>query len=202
MTSPADQPLSPRADSARVACPLFQAEDGGSIPTSALRARALMFAECDKLLAVRLVRRWHSRLPRTQSGPWQYAFSADIEGVIYAVALWHNPSTRSLPSHWLELRRLACAPDAPKNTCSRFLAWMVRWFADRCPERERCISYQDTAVHSGTIYRAAGWIPAYISVERQRDRTGYRRGTHRRYRTNLNGPEADRAKKVRWEKML
>jgi hypothetical protein len=40
---------------------------------------------------------WHSRLPHTQTGPWQYAFAAHKDGVVYAVALWHNPSARTLP---------------------------------------------------------------------------------------------------------
>ena len=48
------------------------------------------------------------------------------DGVTYAVALWHNPSARTLPGHWLELRRMACAPDAPHCTASRFLAEMTK----------------------------------------------------------------------------
>lgn len=103
-----------------------------------MRARDLVFEPCEKLVAVELSSRWHSRLPNTQKGPWQYAFWAKTpDGEPVAVALWNNPSARTLPGHWLELRRMACSADAPKNTASRFLGWMARWFESKCPERER-----------------------------------------------------------------
>jgi hypothetical protein len=157
---------------------------------------------CDPHRAIPLIRAWHSRLPRVQNGPWQFAFVAEREDAIYAAALWNNPSARCLPSHWLELRRLACSPDAPRNTASRFLAWMVRWFAVNAPERERCISYQDTSVHTGAIYRACGWTATHTSSPRIRNRNKPRRGTNRLYRTNLNGIEADACAKTRWEQVL
>lgn len=145
---------------------------------------------------------WHSRLPDTQVGPWQHAFAAHSHGIVYAVALWHNPSARMLPSHWLELRRLAIADDAPHCCASWMLARMRRWFQQHCPERERLISYQDKDVHTGTIYRAAGWQPVYESAPRVRDRSKPRVGTRRDYRSNLNGLAADAAGKVRWEMPL
>lgn len=167
------------------------------------RARHLTIELCPVLEAVELVAAWHSRLPRCQMGPWQYAFRAHIDGHVYAVALWNNPSARTLPGHWLELRRMACSPDAPRNTASRFLAKMVDHFRAEAVDRERCISYQDTAVHHGTIYKAAGWVAAYTSKPRVRDRSKPRVGTkHRLYRSNLNGKAPDASAKVRWEKML
>lgn len=189
-------------DVARVAYPLFQEEDGGSNPTSPLHARDLTFNLIDKSQAVRLNRLWHSRLPKVQEGPWQYAFCATFGKVIYAVALWHNPSARMLPHHWLELRRMAIAPDAPKYTASRFLQWMVRYFRKTCPNREKCISYQDPAVHHGTIYKASGWTIGYISKPITRDRSKNRVGTNRKYRSNLNGNEVAASPKIRWEKDL
>lgn len=97
---------------------------------------------------------------------------------------------------------MACSPEAPRNTASRFLGWMARWFAANHPERERMLSYQDTAVHSGGIYKAAGWDAAYVSKPRVRDRSKPRIGTERAYRSNLNGVEPDASAKVRWEKKL
>ena len=94
---------------------------------------------------------------------------------------------------------MACAPDVPRNTCSRFLAWMVRWFRRECPERERCISYQDTEVHHGTIYKAANWQIAHVGKKRYRDRSKPRVGTSRMYRSNINTDDVDAAAKVRWE---
>lgn len=198
----AKRPEDIRAGGVRVAHPLFHVGDGGSTPTPALSASDLFFRACDKMHAVTLCRKWHSRLPNTQAGPWQFAFCAEHHGVTYAVALWNNPSTRSLPAHWLEMRRMACAPDAPANTASRFLSWMVRYFKKNTTHRERCISYQDTSVHSGTIYRAAGWHIAYVGVERQRDRSKVRVGTGRMYRRNINGDGVDKSSKVRWEREL
>lgn len=186
------------ADSTREVHPLFQTGGGGSTPTSALRARHLAFSECPKPHAVHLVRAWHSRLPKCAKGPWTQAFHAHADGITYAVALWNNPSTRCLPSHWRELRRMACAPDAPRNTASRFLAWMARWFAEQHPECEKLISYQDLAVHTGTMYRAAGWIAEHVSQPRERDRSVVLPG----YRRALNGLDADVAGKVRWARIL
>jgi hypothetical protein len=191
-------PMTRADDVTRLAYPLFHAGSGGSNPTSALSAKSLRFDVGDKSVAVQLVRQWHSRLPACQESPWQYAFYAEHEGTIYAVALWNNPSGRCLPSHWLELRRMACAPDAPRNTCSRFLGYMVRYFKTHCPDREKCISYQDTAVHEGTIYKAAGWVAEHESKTRVRDRSKNRVGTDRAYRSNLNGVDADSAAKIRW----
>ena len=188
-----------RADSIRVLRPLFQVGDGGSIPTSALHARSLTFEQCPKPHCVALVRAWHSRLPECQDGPWTHAFRMHSNDVTFAVALWNSPSARCLPGHWRELRRMACAPDAPKNTASRFLGFMVRWFKKNEPQAERLMSYQDTAVHKGTIYKAAGWEKAWESVERVRDRSKARAGTSRAYRSNINGVDVDAVSKVRWE---
>lgn len=164
--------------------------------------RELRLERCSVSVARALNAAWHSRLPQTQAGPWQFAFASHKGGIIYAVALWHNPSARGLPSHWLELRRLAVSPDAPHCTASWMLARMRRWFAENCPERERLISYQDCAVHKGTIYKAAGWSVGYVAKPRLRDRSKPRKGTRRDYRSNLNGLDVDGAAKVRWEMEL
>lgn len=97
---------------------------------------------------------------------------------------------------------MACAPDVPKNTPSAFLAWMARYFERECPEREMMLSYQDTAVHLGTIYKAAGWFNAHESKPRIRDRSGKRAGTARMYRWNINGVDADASAKVRWQRAI
>lgn len=174
--------------------PLWQEHVG-----PAATVRELVLERCAPETARMMNAQWHSRLPRTQPSPWQFAFAAHKQGAIYGVALWHNPSARGLPSHWLELRRLAIAPDAPHCTASWMLSRMRRWFLRHCPERERLISYQDCAVHTGTIYRAAGWEIGHVARPRLRDRSKPRRGTRRDYRSNLNGVEPDAAAKVRWE---
>ncbi len=163
-------------------------------------AKELDLARCSVEHAVELTREWHSTLPQVQPHPWQFAFKMHRDGVTYAVALWNTPSARMLPGHWLELRRMAVAPDAPKFTASRFLSAMVRWFKRHHPERENCISYQDISIHKGTIYKAAGWKSTHVSKPRVRDRTKPRKGTKRAYRlSNFNQPERDASGKIRWE---
>lgn len=162
------------------------------------RARLLTFQRCDPLLAVACVRVWHSRLPNVQRGPWMYAFVATFAGEVYSAALWHNPSARGLPHHWIELRRLANAPDSPHNTSSRFLAWTCRWFRMYRGWHGRAISYQDPSVHLGTIYKAAGWSVDVVAKDRVRDRSKPRVGTTRAYRSNQNGIGVDSVGKIRW----
>lgn len=164
-----------------------------------MKASNLVIEQCDKRTAVELTRKWHSRLPNTQDGPWRFAFCAHAGGKIYAVALWHNPSARGLPQQWLELRRMACSPDAPKYTASCMLGAMVRWFKENMPEAERCISYQDVMVHTGTIYKAANWVPTHFSRPRRRDRSRPRGGTQRAYRSDMNTSNVAAAGKIRWE---
>lgn len=166
------------------------------------RASELSVERCSASFACEMVRAYHSRLPNVQSGPWKLAFAAHFRFTCFGAALWHNTSARGLPQTWLELRRLVVAPDAPHCTASRMLGQMVRWIRRELPEYERVISYQDCDVHTGTIYRAAGWEPAYFSKPRNRDRSKPRVGTRRDYRSDANGLAAAGAGKVRWELAL
>lgn len=127
------------------------------------------------------------------------AFTASCDGHLYGGALWHNPSARGLPSEWLELRRLAIPDYAPPHAASWMLGAMRKWIRANMPSVPRLISYQDTDVHTGTIYKAAGWEAAYYSKPRVRDRSKPRAGTSRAYRSNLNGSAPDAAGKIRWE---
>ena len=159
-----------RGDSIRVMHPLFQEGEGGSTPTSPLSAKALMLDRIDFRRAKALNRQWHSRMPRFGTGfvenqPF-LCWAAVHGGIIYAVAIWSNPAARNLPQQtWLELRRLAIADDAPKNTASRMLRIMELLIRRERPAIVRLVSYQDTGAHTGTIYRAAGWKATTLSAE-------------------------------------
>jgi hypothetical protein len=156
------------ADGVRVARPLFQEEGSGSTPTSALQ---LWFVQIDLDLAKDLNRLWHSRLPKCGKPACRAAYAAEFGGLFYAVAIWTNPLARKLPQYtWHELNRMAIAPDAPRNTASRMLAWMARDIKQRFPDAQRLISYQDLDVHTGIIYRAAGWIDSVESSGGEWDR--------------------------------
>ena len=172
-----------------------------SARTAPRTAKDLRVDPCSITLARELVRQWHSRMPRTQVGPWKYAFAATFEGHVFAVALIHNPAARCLPCHWLELRRLAVAPDAPHCTATRTLGQIRRWLVHHTHGHEKLISYQDAEVHTGTIYRAAGWKLAHTTRARARDRSSLR-PNGRLYRTDENGHEAHSSEKIRWEVSL
>jgi hypothetical protein len=139
---------------------------------------------------------WHSRLPKVDKSNMVrtrhlWCLGAEHGGRWYAVAIWTNPIARRFNDRpWLELRRLAIADDAPPNTASRMLGVMARLLRKKFLV-EKLISYQDTAVHAGTIYSAAGWEAV------KSESMG-----------NWNVPSRSRAApqapslKVRWEKSL
>lgn len=184
----------PSADDARVACPLFQAEYGGAIPTSALQLR---FSACNESTFKTLNSKWHSRLPRIGNSHFRVCYSAEASNLIYAVAAWSNPVARLLPQReWLELRRFAIADDAPEYTASRMLGWMRRDIAKRFPEVERLISYQDLVAHKGTIYAASGWKHAENFTPRALGWVGWG-NRPRKGRTNQAV-----APRMRWECIL
>jgi hypothetical protein len=117
--------------------------------------------------AIQLNAAWHSRLPNVIRGNidrnrFSVCYGAEHAGLFYASAIWSSPVAGNRIStsgeEWLELRRYAIAPDAPKNTASRVMAIMVRLIKAKFPQIQRLISYHDTDVHVGTIYRAAGWV--------------------------------------------
>lgn len=163
------------------------------------KASMLELQQVDPIVAVRFVRAWHSRLATCQSGPWMLAYVMHYEQCVFGAALWHNPSARTLPQDWLELRRMVVADDAPPHAASWMLGKMRKVIRTGYPHIVKLISYQDEEVHTGTIYRAAGWDPAWRTKPRQRDRTPHRVGTHRAYRSDVNGAAAARAGKTRWE---
>lgn len=177
-------------ESMREMHPLFQVGDGGSTPTSPLQMTVRRIIPARAIVLNQL---WHSRLPKLSLSNIcrnkRYAFyGAEFEGIWYASAVWTSPSARLLPDDWLELKRLAIAEDAPKNTASWMISRMVQKLKKRFPEIVKLISYQDTEVHLGTIYKASGWkIGAH---------TKFASWTSSRKRN----PDQSKADKVRWEK--
>jgi len=152
-------------DDVRDSMPLFRSGGGGATPTSTLQ---LKFRSCPLKWACDLNNKWHSRLPNASPGNMQVhpsvAYVAEFDDIAYAVAIWSRPCSPSLnDKKWIELRRLAIAADAPKNTATRMLGWMIRDIQKRFPDMEKAVSYQDSEVHQGTIYKAAGWVHGFSS---------------------------------------
>ena len=108
---------------------------------------------------------WHSRLPITNHSNMirnahKIFYGAEYEDHCFAVAMWTDPVAGNRMSKdyiWLELRRLAISPDAPKFTATWIIAKMVKDIKKQFPDVTRLVSYQDTEVHTGTIYKAANW---------------------------------------------
>ena len=178
------------ADSVRVAHPLFQAEGGGSKPTSALD---LHVAQIQPKLAARLNQQWHSVLPVMRNYHIKTtAYGAVFGGLLYAVAIWSYPVSRNLNfSGMYELRRFAISPDAPRNTGSRMLRIMGLLVQRSRPDVSCLISYQDTERHEGTIYKAAGWVPSMKSD-----------GGEWNSSSKIREPGQATGAKIRWEKRL
>lgn len=180
-------------DDVTLVSPLFTTD---TVPPKT--ARDLAFDGCDVHLACRLNAVWHSRFPRID---WSnvvrnrhYAcYAAHYGGRFYAVAIWSSPIAANRLTdgdRLLELRRMAIAPDAPRFTATRMLSVMRKRIIADFPDVIRLISYQDTEVHSGTIYKAAGWTAAATN-------TGDSWGV-----TRERSPDQSRAPKVRWELQL
>jgi len=190
-----------RGESIRVVHPLFPVEGGGSIPTSPLQ---LHVGEIHVTRAIQLNAIWHSRLPNVVRGnidrnTHSVCFGAEYAGNFYASAIWSSPVAGNRLSSdgtiWLELRRFAIASDAPKNTASRVMAIMVRLLRVKFPDVTRLISYHDTDVHSGTIYKAAGWTAT-------KKVTDSNWGVRSSGRGRKRAPPVAPGIKVRWELAL
>ena len=172
-------------DSSMAEQDMFQSQDGGSIPTSPLQ---LKIVELNVFTACEYNQRWHSRLPKIDwsnvvRNKYYVCYGASFENKCYAIGIWSSPVSLSLskaePETIIELRRMAISPEAPKNTASRMISIMVIMIRKKFPKINRFISYQDTVVHKGTIYKASGWTPKYytknvpwgISRKRNREQT-------------------------------
>ncbi len=115
--------------------------------------------------------RWHSRLPTTNKdnllrNAHKVFYGAEYKDHCFAVAIWTDPVAANRMSKdykWLELRRLAISPDAPKFTATWMISKMIKDIKTRFPDITRLVSYQDTEVHTGTIYAAANWKKDAVS---------------------------------------
>ena len=131
-------------------------------------------------LASELNKIWHSRLPEIH---WSnitrnrnyVCYAAMFDYKYFAVAIWSSPVNQSFDFDTvLELRRLAISPDAPKFTATWMLGKMIKKLRVDLPMINRLISYQDTEVHKGTIYKAGNWIKTnqtkFRAWDKSRDR--------------------------------
>jgi hypothetical protein len=112
-----------------------------------------------------------------------------LEGDIGRLPFGGNPVAREYNGRgYLELRRMAIHDDAPKNTASRMLRVMRLLIKKERPDTMRLVSYQDTEVHKGTIYKASGW---YVGGMKKNIGTGWQ--------TRNRPAMQSAADKIRWE---
>jgi hypothetical protein len=121
-------------------------------------------------------------------------YVAEYDDIAYAVAIWSSPIAANRLNEGktaLELRRMAICDNAPTNTASRMIGIMRRIIAKEMPHLTLLVSYQDTDVHAGTIYKASGWKAV-----------AQNKGTSWTNETRQRNEEQSLADKVRWEYRL
>lgn len=145
--------------------PLFRAFIE-SVPL--ISPKQLEIRECKVQYACELNALWHSRFPKID---WSnvvrnqdyICFAAYHQGIAVAAAIWSSPIAANRMSEGktaLELRRMAISESCPKNTASFMLKKMRKAIQVQMPHISLLVSYQDTDVHCGTIYKASGWVAA------------------------------------------
>lgn len=142
----------------------FQAEEGGAIPTSPLQLNT-----CKVVLTTRneikdFVEKWH--YSKSINGIHSnYCFKLTnpqgeiIGAAIYGTLAMHNQWKRfgKTADDVIELRRLCCIDETPKNTESFFIGYTLRWLKKNT-NISTVVSYADAEYgHNGTIYKASNW---------------------------------------------
>lgn len=94
-------------------------------------------------------------------------FGAFLDDKLIGVAQWGRPINKYLhlkiveKTNWndfLELNRLVCLDNTPKNTESRIISIMLKLIKKNAPQVKWVISFADaTQCGDGTIYRASGF---------------------------------------------
>ena len=180
-------------DSVMVAQQTLQFAGSGSNPTS---PHHIHLKEIKAQIASQLNERWHSRLPKIHwsnivRNTHYVCYGLYYKSEAIGVAIWSSPVAQNRfkdGKQMLELRRLALSDRCPKNTASRCIGIMVKLVKKKFPEITRLISYQDTAVHNGTIYKASNW-----SNEAETDFASWTTNKRQRNKDQATG------KKIRWE---
>lgn len=140
--------------------PLFQEDEGGSIPTSPLQLKIRSIGhDAAKVAYVR----WHYLRGREFFST--YNFGAYCGRAFLGAISFGPPNAKVIrglftPDRqfgWLEITRLAMSPDCGKNSESRFIAISIRLLRRTAVVRGILAYADDGAGHVGTIYKASGF---------------------------------------------
>ena len=158
-----------RADSLVAELSLFQGEDGGAIPTSALQ---LKFRTITSQTMNDIVVKNHYA---HRAVPSSWSFGCFNDGELMGVISFGKPASPHLcrgicgeenAGRVYELNRLWLDDKCPKNSESRFISWSIRELSKIRPHLI-LVSYADTgANHNGAIYAATNWIYTGLSDKR------------------------------------
>lgn len=142
----------------------FQLDAGGLIPTPSLHSvKRFRVEPCARKEIKDFVELWH--YSKSINGLHsQYCFklmdgNAIIGGAIFGRLAMHNQYKRFAANEAdvIELRRLCCIDDTPKNTESFFISQMLKWLK-RNTNLKVVVSYADAEYgHTGTIYKASNF---------------------------------------------
>ncbi len=167
-----------------------------SQPISITSPKQLKIKEISARKASQLNNLYHSRLPKIHPSNITRNTHYVCYGLFFGsksigVAIWSSPVAQNRfkdGKQMLELRRLALNDECPKNTASWSIGKMVKLIKIKFPDITRLISYQDTEVHQGTIYKASNWVIG--------GKTGYISWSTAKRERNEDQATGD---KIRWE---
>ncbi len=123
-----------------------------------------------------------------------------IGAMIYGEPAMNNQAKKynnKNPNKVLELRRLCCIDDTPKNTESYFIGKTLKWLKNNT-DYETIISYSDLSFgHEGTIYKATNFKMAGVSPPGKIIMYDGKRYHDKTIRTKYNGELKPFAQKVK-----
>jgi len=155
-----------RADSSVAELPLFQGEDGGAIPTSALQSLSgYRVYRCGRNDIKSFIEKWHYSKSINGcttdycyqiSSPSNVMVGALFYGMMAMAGQWKRFSDS--PDNVIELRRLCCIDNTPKNIESFFVSKTLKMLKRDWRKDGVVVSYSDMEYgHNGTIYRASNF---------------------------------------------
>ena len=158
--------------------------------------KEIVIEDCRAQIACMLNELWHSRLPNIHwsnvvRNTHYVCYSFSYKQAVIGVGIWSSPVAQNRfkdGKQMLELRRLALNDECPKNTASWSIGKMIKRIKLKFPEIRRLISYQDTEVHQGTIYKASNWVIG--------GKTGFISWSTKKRERNEDQATGD---KIRWE---
>lgn len=133
---------------------LFQRGNGGAMPTSPHKFRVY---ECSFSDIRHIFEEYHYK-KGAMGGGISFCLGLYFNEEIIGGVVVGKPRHESKYKKSLDIRRMACIDEAPKNTESYFLSKVIWVIKKKYPEITNVISYSDlTEGHVGTIYKAANF---------------------------------------------